>query len=108
MKSSSMMRSVMKGLSWRSFAALDTMVVTMAVMFYRTGRFDLHAVLSLALGIVGMELVTKTALFTVHERIWERERKPCAESADEMPVTLAGAIEIMDAEYAMGFGEAIE
>jgi len=56
------------------FAGFDTLVVTAAVMFWKTGGFNVHAILSLALGIVGMELVTKTALYAFHERMWERQK----------------------------------
>ena len=65
-------RSVVKGLSWRAFAAIDTAIVASVVMFVRTGHWDLHSVGTLVAGIVGMELATKTFLFAVHERIWER------------------------------------
>jgi uncharacterized membrane protein len=65
-------RSVIKGLSWRAFAAFDTMVAVMAVSWFRTGHIN-PSVFALVGGIVGMELVTKTFLFAVHERLWERQ-----------------------------------
>jgi uncharacterized membrane protein len=43
----------------------------MAVSYLRTGHVA-PSVFALVGGIVGMELVTKTFLFAVHERLWER------------------------------------
>lgn len=66
-------RPVVKGLSWRAFAAFDTMLVASVVMYFQTGHIT-SAVFSTVVGMVGMELLTKTFLFTVHEKMWERER----------------------------------
>lgn len=63
-------RPVIKGLSWRAFAAFDTMFVAASVMFFKTGHIGIE-VLGIAGGIVGMELLTKTTLFVIHERLWE-------------------------------------
>ena len=78
-------RSVVKGLSWRAFAAFDTAVAASVVMFLRTGHFNLATILPMVGGIVGMELVTKTFLFAVHEHIWERDRKVATEPARPTP-----------------------
>ncbi len=53
-------RSFSKAVSWRSMASLDTFVVSCVV----TGR------VGLAGSIAGAELVTKIALYYLHERIW--------------------------------------
>ncbi len=53
-------RSFSKAVSWRSMASLDTFVVSFVV----TGR------VGLAGSIAGAELVTKIALYYLHERIW--------------------------------------
>jgi uncharacterized membrane protein len=77
---------MIKGVSWRLFAGVDTLVVTTAVMFYRTGSLDMRSVLSLALGIVGMEMLTKTFLYAMHERLWERERVPATTTTNSAPM----------------------
>jgi len=66
------LRPVIKGLSWRAFAAFDTMAITAAVMFLRTGHIN-STVWAVAGSIVGMELFSKTFLFAVHEKLWERD-----------------------------------
>ena len=53
-------RSFSKAVSWRSMASLDTFVVSFVV----TGR------VGIAGSIAGAELVTKIALYYLHERIW--------------------------------------
>jgi len=53
-------RSLSKAVSWRTMASLDTFVVSFIV----TGR------VGLAGSIAGAELVTKIALYYLHERIW--------------------------------------
>jgi uncharacterized membrane protein len=53
-------RSLLKAVSWRTMASLDTFVVSFVV----TGR------IGLAGSIAGAELVTKIALYYLHERIW--------------------------------------
>lgn len=55
-------RSLVKAISWRATGTLDTMVVSFIV----TGR------LKLALSIGCFELVTKTFLYYLHERLWNR------------------------------------
>ena len=53
-------RSVVKGVSWRFFGTLDTIIIaTFVTHNYAT-----------ALKIGATELVTKVALFYFHERIW--------------------------------------
>lgn len=65
------MRSVVKALSWRAFAAVDTAVAATVVMFIKTGHINTSSIIGLVGGIVGMELITKTFLFAMHERLWE-------------------------------------
>ena len=55
-------RSVVKALSWRVFASLDT---TVLALIY-TGN------LKLAVSIGGAEVATKLVLYYFHERAWER------------------------------------
>ena len=55
-------RSALKGVSWRFFGTLDTIIIATFV----TGDY------SKALKIGATELITKVALFYLHERIWMR------------------------------------
>ena len=57
-------RSILKAMSWRTTASIDTFIVSFLV----TGR------LKLALSIGGLELFTKLALYYGHERVWNRVR----------------------------------
>ncbi len=54
-------KSISKAISWRLLGAIDTFGLTLLM----TGR------LSSAVGVVGFEVVTKTALYYGHERAWE-------------------------------------
>ncbi len=58
------LRSLAKAVSWRATGTLDTI----AVSFVITGR------IKLALSIGGVELLTKTCLYYLHERVWNRVR----------------------------------
>jgi uncharacterized membrane protein len=55
-------RSILKAMSWRTTASIDTFIVSLLI----TGR------LKLALSIGGLELFTKLALYYVHERVWNK------------------------------------
>jgi uncharacterized membrane protein len=55
-------RSIAKAVSWRATGTLDTIVVSFIV----TGR------IKVALSIGCFELVTKTLLYYLHERVWNR------------------------------------
>ena len=55
-------RSLAKAVSWRATGTLDTIVVSFIV----TGRIKV----ALSIGVV--ELVTKTVLYYLHERVWNR------------------------------------
>jgi uncharacterized membrane protein len=58
-------RSIVKGISWRFFGTLDTIIIATFI----TGDY------SKALKIGATELVTKIVLFYFHERIWLRFTK---------------------------------
>ncbi len=68
-------RSIIKALSWRTVGTVDTMLVS----FFITGK------IGLALSIGGIELFTKTLLYFLHERTWNR-----------IPL---GKIQVVDPEY---------
>lgn len=63
-------KPVIKGLTWRCFAAFDTLLVTAAVMWWNTGTLT-ASVFSVVLGIVGLEMLTKTSLYALHEKFWD-------------------------------------
>ena len=58
-------RSLIKGISWRFFGTLDTIIIATFI----TGNY------SKALKIGATELVTKVILFYFHERLWMRMTK---------------------------------
>lgn len=53
-------RSIAKSVTWRSMASLDTFLVS----FIITGR------IVIAGSIAGAEILTKLALYYLHERVW--------------------------------------
>lgn len=53
-------RSVIKGVSWRIVGTIDTIVLS----FFLTGH------LTMALKIGASEVLTKVALYYLHERVW--------------------------------------
>lgn len=63
-------RSILKGISWRIIATLDTVLVVLMV----TCIFN-NCSLENALKIGFSEFLIKLALYYIHERIWERRRK---------------------------------
>lgn len=96
-------RAVVKGLSWRAFAAFDTMVVAAVIMWWQTGHVG-HTVFAMVGGIVGMELVTKTFLFTIHEMLWEGKNKAAKAAKATMSVFqfeehAAGQVAKLDAQF---------
>lgn len=54
------LRSLVKGVSWRAFATIDTIVIAYLV----TGE------IRNAITIGAIELITKILLFYLHERVW--------------------------------------
>jgi adenylylsulfate kinase len=61
-KTESHARSLLKAISWRALGTIDTFVLSWII----TGRVDLAA------AIGGVEIITKTALFYLHERVWAK------------------------------------
>ena len=53
-------RSLMKAVSWRTTGTIDTFIISYIV----TGKF------SVAGTIASVEVITKIALYYMHERIW--------------------------------------
>ena len=64
-KKSSHLRSILKGISWRVVATLDTLLVVFFVTcFLGEGSWES------AVEIAGWEFFIKLAIFYIHERIW--------------------------------------
>ncbi len=63
-------RSILKGISWRIIATIDTILVVLIVTCF----FD-SCSLENALKIGFSEFLIKLAIYYVHERIWERRRR---------------------------------
>ena len=57
-------RSVLKTLSWRTIASLDTFILTWLVTGSPTA----------GLTVSGLEIVTKMVLYYFHERAWIRNK----------------------------------
>ena len=55
-------RSIAKALTWRLVGALDTFIIS----FFVTGH------ITVSLYISGAEFLTKTVLYYVHERVWQK------------------------------------
>jgi uncharacterized membrane protein len=53
-------RSILKAVSWRVTGSIDTFVISLLV----TGK------IGLAGAIASVEVITKTALYYFHERVW--------------------------------------
>jgi len=58
-------RHILKTFSWRAIGTLDTMILSGII----TGSWGL------GLTIGGVELVTKTILYFLHERVWYKYSK---------------------------------
>lgn len=69
-KQESHLRSIVKGISWRLVATVDTVLVVLLV----TCLFD-ECSLELAGMIAGAEFIIKLLIYYVHERIWQKFRK---------------------------------
>ncbi len=55
-------KSVVKSISWRIVGTIDTMVIS----YWVTGQLEM------ALSIGSIEVVSKMALYYLHERVWEK------------------------------------
>lgn len=55
-------KSLLKAVSWRVIGTVDTMLIS----WWITGEW------TLAMGIAGVEVVSKMILYFIHERIWAR------------------------------------
>ena len=55
-------RSIIKSVSWRTIGTLDTIIISLII----TGKPEM------AISIGGVEVFTKMALYSFHERTWNR------------------------------------
>jgi len=55
-------RSILKGITWRFFATVDTFLIAWLI----TGK------VKYAISISSIEVITKLLLYYLHERIWNR------------------------------------
>jgi len=60
--SDSAYRSLLKAISWRMVGTIDTFIIS----------WILTGTIVLATGIAFTEIMTKTALYWAHERVWTR------------------------------------
>ena len=72
-------RSLAKAMSWRFWASLDTFIVTwvmaLAIAWYNAAPMpDTWHLFVLATGVSVGEILTKTAHYWMHERLWARVR----------------------------------
>ena len=66
------LRSLFKAVSWRCVGTLDTFAVSFVVLRL-SGASDTSAeALKVSGGIAGVEIITKVALYYLHERAWAR------------------------------------
>ncbi len=60
------LKSAMKAISWRLIGTLDTMIIS----YILTGKINI------AVSIGGIEVISKTILYFIHERLWSRVHEP--------------------------------
>tara|TARA_B110000196_G_scaffold293644_1_gene282100 strand:- start:18 stop:488 length:471 start_codon:yes stop_codon:yes gene_type:complete len=65
---SSQIRHIIKTISWRFVGAIDTITLVFIVFYFTTGTIK-HAP-EVAISIFSIEIITKMALYYIHERIW--------------------------------------
>lgn len=61
-------RSLVKSLSWRVLGSIDTFVLSFVIINFSTDDYTYD----LAFYIAGLEVLTKTVIYYLHERIWNR------------------------------------
>ena len=61
-------RSFIKALSWRIVGSIDTFILSLIIINFFSDNYSYD----LALYIATLELVTKTVIYYVHERLWNK------------------------------------
>ena len=59
-------RSLIKSFTWRLLGSIDTFVLSLIIINYFSDKYSYD----LALYIASFEIITKTILYYVHERVW--------------------------------------
>ena len=59
-------RSLIKSFTWRLLGSIDTFVLSLIIINYFSDKYSYD----LALYIASLEIITKTILYYVHERVW--------------------------------------
>ena len=61
-------RSFIKAISWRVIGSIDTFILSLVIINFFSNKYTYD----LALYIATLELVTKTVIYYIHERLWNR------------------------------------
>ena len=61
-------RSFIKALSWRVIGSIDTFILSLIIINFFSDNYSYD----LAFYIATLELVTKTVIYYVHERLWNK------------------------------------
>lgn len=68
------LRSLLKGVSWRCVATVDTILVALLAIWLLKSEFDFNHAIADAMKIGLYEFFIKLAVYYVHERVWEQLR----------------------------------
>ena len=61
-------RSFIKAISWRVIGSIDTFILSLIIINFFSNKYTYD----LAFYIAALELVTKTVIYYIHERLWNR------------------------------------
>ena len=61
-------RSFIKAISWRVIGSIDTFILSLIIINFFSNKYTYD----LAFYIAVLELVTKTVIYYIHERLWNR------------------------------------
>ncbi len=61
-------RSFIKAISWRVIGSIDTFILSLIIIKFFSNKYTYD----LAFYIAALELVTKTVIYYIHERLWNR------------------------------------
>ena len=61
-------RSFIKAISWRIIGSIDTFILSLVIINFFSNKYTYD----LAFYIAALELITKTVIYYIHERLWNR------------------------------------
>ena len=61
-------RSFIKAISWRVIGSIDTFILSLIIINFFSNKYTYD----LAFYIAALELVTKTIIYYIHERLWNK------------------------------------